>query len=222
MLIIIPQRITLDDFFKDSSGLGQIIPRTKITIQTRTQLEKIYEIYMTFQRTGAFYTESTRETLGGIFLNKNRQLIAVTTLSRGNFESVAIPYAKIRRLINDFSADPFNKVHYMAFFHNHPNGLALPSEADIASGTYMMNHFLESTGVQILEDFIAGQVADLRFTDTIFNQEMKASLSPLTSELFLELKRLFHKTHPEWFHLENKRGFYFLSKDGICPGIGLT
>lgn len=149
--------------------------------------------------------------------------MAIKTLNYGKYDSVRIPYDSIFKSISDLSVGTsYGKVQYMAFFHNHPDGLALPSRADVASSAYMGKHFIETVGVHVLESFIAGQVADLRFTDTVINQAIKAQLSPLTSETFWEIRETFGKTHPEWFHLRNERGFYFLSKDGICPGVGLT
>lgn len=224
MLIIVPNRVQYDDFSKSRLNSSLLIPRSKLTICTKSQLIKLYEIHAAFERQRRYLIESMQEVLGCIFLNRHRQLMGISTLSRGTSNSVDTPFYKLERDIINLSKDSiYGKVHFVAFFHNHPNGLALPSQEDIACTKYSDSRLMDTTGVQVIEDFIAGQMADMRFDDELIKRNVdKYEDGPIVTTLFKEMKSVWDKTHPEHYDLKNERGFYFLSKDGICPGVGLS
>lgn len=88
-----------------------------------------------------------REYCYMICLNARNHVLLNEQLFEGNFESVDLDISKIVRTAVNCDAS------YVVLAHNHPSGIAKPSNADIVS-TQVVEHTLQLCGMKLLDHII--------------------------------------------------------------------
>ena len=210
MLILIPKKIEPNDFFFAGNYL---LTHQQSEIISRKQLEQIYNVQMAWEQKLDCYIEPYREEAILIFLDEYRRLFGTYTLDRGDMFSVDVIPEKILHVIEEGRRTYRMNIKYFAIVHNHPDGLALPSEADILNCEYIQKYILKSNyNIELLEDFIAGRQVDLRFDDTLFKKKNTQIFNPMTIESYISIKKMWFKKTLNGSLLPQKEGSTFFQK----------
>ncbi len=106
----------------------------------------------------AWLRDAPRELFCCLFLDNRHRVIAREELFAGTLNGAAVyPREVVRRALNYNAAA-------VVFVHNHPSGVAQPSNAD-KQLTYRLREALALIDVRILDHFIVGDGETLSFTE---------------------------------------------------------
>ena len=94
-----------------------------------------------------FVCRSSEECIALALFNPKRKLIFCDVVSKGSVGSVNLYSRDLMKLVLNFDTK------YAVIAHNHPSGLALPSNEDLATTT-MIKNLLRTVGVTLLDHVI--------------------------------------------------------------------
>ena len=98
----------------------------------------------------ALLRHEPHEVFGCLFLDTRHRMLAFEVLFRGSIDSASVyPRQVVKRALAHNAAA-------VIFCHNHPSGMAEPSDADKAI-TARLKEVLEVVDVQVLDHFVVGQ-----------------------------------------------------------------
>jgi DNA repair protein RadC len=102
--------------------------------------------------------EYDREVFAGLFLDNQHRLIAFSELSQGTIDTAAVyPREAVKKALACHAAA-------VIFCHNHPSGLAEPSQADKVI-TERLKNALNLLDIRVLDHFIVGADAVYSFAE---------------------------------------------------------
>ncbi len=104
----------------------------------------------TYQYVEPFFSLYATEMVLAVSLDSNLKVIRTTKVHEGSFDSVSFSIAKVVRSLVASGA------RGVIIAHNHPSGVALPSERDLDS-TEKLKHALNSVGIDFIDHIILGE-----------------------------------------------------------------
>ena len=147
--------------------------------QKATQSLKVATIGEIYDLVEALLRFKSEERLVIIGLSKRSEFLGYEVLAKGNYDNITLQ----QRDVANFCNNTMSAAVVMA--HNHPQGKAIPSQADIDTHENLLRKF-EFGGVELLDNLIIG-------TDGIFSMKdnrLKRSFYRDEQQLQLALKNL--------------------------------
>ena len=106
----------------------------------------------------AWFKSRKQEVFGCLFLNNQHYIVKTEELFRGTIDGAAVyPREVVRRCLAHNAAA-------VIFAHNHPSGIAEPSQADIAI-TRKLQAALSTVDVRVLDHFVVGDPEVISFAE---------------------------------------------------------
>lgn len=106
----------------------------------------------------ARFKSASREVFSCLFLNNQHHVVKVEDLFTGTIDGAAVyPREVVRRCL-------FHNAAAVIFAHNHPSGIAEPSEADMAI-TRRLQLALGTIDVRVLDHFVVGDTSVVSFAE---------------------------------------------------------
>ena len=153
-----PELQSLDGLGETSSLLFPLMKefffryRKEHTLQMR-QIAVSYQAEAVADRYLELFTGSDAEKILLIGLDRNFCILADDTVAYGGFESATLDLDRVKSFVS------FVRPCYAILAHNHPSGVALPSEADYAS-TEAVEDLLNLLGVPLQDHIIYDGTGD--------------------------------------------------------------
>lgn len=121
----------------------------------------------------AFLSRETIEHFYIILLDRNAHIISISHQASGTVSTTSIHIREIAKCALKFD------VESLILVHNHPSGIALPSEAD-KKLTYILVEALEAVNIDIADHIIIGNGIYFSFVESgLLNPQNKEMIMPL-------------------------------------------
>lgn len=99
-----------------------------------------------------------QEVFSCIFLNSQNHVVKLEELFNGTIDSAAVyPREVVKRCL-------YHNAAAVIFAHNHPSGVAEPSQADIAI-TRRLKNALDTVDIRVLDHFVIGEAEVVSFAE---------------------------------------------------------
>ena len=104
------------------------------------------------------FADSERELFGLLMLTNQHQVIDLRVLFQGTIDGAAVYPREVVKAVLESNAAA------VIFIHNHPSGVAEPSQADIAI-TSKLVEALGTVEVRVIDHFVIGNTSVVSFAD---------------------------------------------------------